>query len=109
MVPNCDNGLFNNKLSTIGCNCGRTGCTANCDYPSGTSTTIATYSANRYEELMEEVTQTRWHPSPKELKKMFPEIKVKPHKVIFVRPKFNRKLLFPFSGYLPKRVRRRVQ
>ena len=108
MVPDCTG--YSNYPQDVGCNCGSTGCSANCDYPSGTSTIIiVTYSSNKYEELMEEVAQTRWHPGPKELRKIFPEIKVKPHKVIFAKPKFNRKLLFSFSGYLPKRVRRRVQ
>ena len=107
MVPDCTG--YPNYPQDVGCNCGRTGCTANCDCPSGTSTTIAVHSSNQYEELMEEFIRARWHPGPKELRRMFPEIKVRPHKVIFVKPKFNRKLLFPFSGYLPKRVRRRVQ
>ena len=108
MVPSCGG-----DTSTSVCNCGSTGCTSGCDYcATGTQVFItATYvsGGNHYDTLeKEEMVEPRWHPVPKELRSMFPEIKVKPHKIVFSKPKFNRKLLFSFSGYLPKRVRRRV-
>lgn len=50
----------------------------------------------------------RLHPTPKELKAMYPYKQIR-YISIVSRGTFNRKLLFPFSGYLPKRVRARTK
>ncbi len=50
----------------------------------------------------------KWHPGPKELRLLKPYALPK-YLSIVPRGTFNRKMLFPFSGYLPKRVRARIK